>query len=193
MLNIEMPYINKNLENKKCLQDPGGGEVGQMLVKGNPTRWSTSLLRDDPAIFAPYLTANLTIPKNVITPLVTPNISLDAATTTPRAFEIFNVLGENVTNKKIFVLVTYSIVFAGNNQGERQFWIQTSASTTRSGMITQDGASDGNVLAGAVMLGLDIGESAAFYVFHDSNMDVDLQGGALTDARISKWQTALVN
>lgn len=188
-----MPCANKNLENSKGLQDPGGGESGQMLVQANPTRWSTSLLRDDPAIFAPYLTQNLTIPQNTITQLVTPNIALDPDTTTLRAFEIFNVLGENVTSKKIFVLVTYSIIFVGNNQGERQFWIQTSASTTRYGMITQEGSSDGNVLAGAAMIGLDVGESAAFYVYHDSNMTVDLMGGALTDARISKWQTALVN
>lgn len=189
-----MPCSSKNLENAKSLQEPAsGGEVGQILVKGNPTRWSTSLLRDDPAIFAPYLTANLTIPKDTITPLATTNISLDADTTTPRAFEIFNVLGQNVTNKKIFVLVTYSIIFAGDNQGERQFWVQTSTSTTRYGMITQVGTNDGNVLAGACMLGLGVGESAAFYVYQDSNSDVDLVGGALTDTRISKWQTALVN
>lgn len=184
---------SKNLENSTCLQDPGGGEVGQMLVKGNPTRWSTSLLRDDPAIFAPYLTANLSIPPNIITQLITPNISLDANTTTPRAFEIFNVLGQNVANKKIFVLVTYSIIFAGNNQGQREFWIQTSTSTTRYGMITQIGSNDGNVLNGSCMLGLGIGESAAFFMFHTSNMAIDLQGGALTDPRISKWQTVLLN
>lgn len=183
----------KNTTNQKCLVDPGGGEDGQILVKDDPTRWSDSLLRDDPAIFAPYLTANLSIPDNVITQLVTPNIALDLATSTPYAFEIFDVAGNNVTDKKIYVLVSYSIIFAGNQQGERQFWIQTSTSTTRYGMITQQGTNDGNVLTGSAMLGLDVGESAAFYVFHDSNASIDLQGGALVDERISKWQTVLLH
>lgn len=185
--------FSKTTSNVKCLQDPGGGEPGQILVKDDPTRWSDSLLRDDPAIFAPYLTANLTIPMNVPTQLITGNIAIDLNTTTPYAFEIFDVLGNNVAPKKIYVLVTYSIIFAGNNTGERQFWIQTSTSTTRYGMVTQPGSNDGNVLTGSAMLGLGVGESAAFFMYHTASQPVDLVGGVLTDDKISKWQTVLLH
>ena len=69
---------SKSLQNvKNCIT--GLGSNGQAVVNDGASglKYSTSLIRSTPAVLAAVLTQNLSIPSNVVTQLVTPNIALD--------------------------------------------------------------------------------------------------------------------
>ena len=155
---------------------------------------STSLLSGEPATISAHLSADFNVLQDTDTQIITANVGIDASGTSAYSASIFNVLGQNISGAKIFVNVSFSIVYEANSTGIRQFWLQTSASTVRYGLIQQEGNALLNALTGSCMIGLEIGESAAFFTYQNANpASLNLLGGVVTTEAISKWQTHLVN
>ena len=184
---------SKSLQNvKNCIT--GLGSNGQSVVNDGASglKYSTSLIRSTPAVLAAVLTQNLSIPQNVVTQLITPNIALDVQTN-QYAASIFNVFGQNISGQPIWVHVSYSIAWSGAPSGNRQVWLQTNYSTERYGYVSDAGTNAGNVLNGSCTIYLPQGGSAAFYAFQSTNQSLDLVGGNASVTNRCRWQTVLIN
>lgn len=183
----------KSLKNEKnCIT--GLGSEGQIVTSDGASglKYSTSLLRNTPAVLAAVLTQNYTIPKNIVTQLLSTNVALDVQTT-QYAASIFNVLGQNISGQPIWVHVSYSITWSGAPSGDRQVWLQTNYSSERYGYVSDAGTNAGNILNGSCTLYLPQGGSAAFYAFQSTNQSLDLIGGDASVLNRCRWQTCLIN
>ena len=184
---------SKSLQNEKnCIT--GIGSDGQLVVSDGSggLEYSNSLLRSTPAVLAAVLTQNYTIPQNTVTQLLSTNVALDVQTN-QYAASIFNVLGQNISGKPIWVLVTYSITWSGAPSGNRQLWLQTSYSTERYGYVSDAGTNAGNIQNASCTLYLPQGASASFYAFQSTNQSLDLIGGNSSVLNRCRWQTVLLN
>ena len=178
--------------NKNCIT--GQGTDGQLVTSDGTggLRYSTSLLRQTPAILAAVLTQNYSVPNNTPTQLLSTNVALDVATT-QYAASIFNVFGQNISGQPIWVHVSYSISWVGANQGTRQLWLQTSYSSERYGYISDQGTNSGNIQCGSCIIYLPVGASAAFWAFQNTNGVLSLVGGNSSVTNRSRWQTSLLS
>ena len=218
---LQMPCPGKTLDDLTCIKDPGTtGSYPQVLISdGNGgTKWSTSLLGETAAVLSAYVEECYSIPiGGWLVPANTPAIrlvtgvidsgdvvlGLDFSATTNYAFQIFNPFtGQNQTNQKILVSVNYSVNLNGANNGDCGVWIQIVGSDMipkppRYGLTNQPNipvADGGNSLAGSTIIGLEVGESAAFYLKNTSNQTQIMIGGdILTEPLVTKFQTALIN
>lgn len=217
-----MPQCNqKSLNNFTCLPaPPAPGNLPQVIISdGNEgTLFSTSLLGQEAAVLSVYVAESFdppvggwTVPSSspsirLVTGIVNSGdvvLALDASATTTRAFSIFNPFtGANNTNQKVLISVNYSVNFTGANTGECGVWIQIVGAdlvvkTARYGSINQQNIAvidGGNHMTGGTVIGLEIGESAAFFVKNTAlSTQVMIGGDIFTDPLVTKFQSALIN
>lgn len=204
------PCNQKTVNNFTCLPvPPAPGNFPQLIIAdGNEgTLFSTSLLGQEAAVLSVYASTNFTIPAAQTSYQLIPGgpdggtLGLDATATTNRAFEIFNPFtGANNTNQRIMIQVSYSVSWEPLQTGQRGIWIQIvdaqgmMTNPTRYGLATTLGTNQGNAQSGSTVIGLQVGESAAFFVSNSSNQTVDMLGGdILVDTLVTKFQSALIN
>lgn len=212
----------KSLNNFTCIPNPSNppGSNGQLIIAdGNEgTLFSTSLLGQEAAVLSAYVSESFdpavggwTVPAStpsiqLVTGIINSGdvvLGLDFSATTTRAFSIFNPFtGQNNTNQKILISVNYSVNFTGATQGECGVWIQIIGSdlivkTPRYGSTNQRNISvgdGGNHMTGSTVIGLEVGEAAAFFVKNTANStQVMIGGDILTEPMVTKFQSALIN
>ena len=196
------------------------GTNGQLIISdGNEgTLYSTSLLGQEAAVLSAYVqessdppVGGFTVPANTPALRLESGIvnsgdvvlGLDASGTTDYSFSIFDPFtGANLTNQRILVHSDYSVNLTGANTGACGVWLQVVGADlvlkpSRYGVINQRNisvANGGNNMTGSTILGLDVGEAAAFFVKNTSNVDQVMIGGDIdTVPLVSKFQSALIN
>lgn len=203
------PCFRKSLNNFTFLPNPPTlGTFGQLVISdGNEgTLFSTSLLGQEAAVLSVYAATSFTIPASqtafrLVAGEAGGTLGLDATATTARAFEIFNPFtGANNTNQRIMIQVSYSVSWEPLQTGQRGIWIQivdaqgALTNPARYGLATTLGSNIGNAQAGSAVIGLAVGESAAFFVSNTSLQTVDMLGGDIAvDDLVTKFQSALIN
>jgi hypothetical protein len=201
----------KTLNNFTCIPNPSntpGTNDPLIISDGNEgTLFSTSLLGQEAAVLSVYAATSFTVPASTTSYQLIPGgpdggtLGLDTTATTDYAFQIFNPFtGANNTTQRIMIQVSYSVSWEPLQTGTRGIWIQIVddqggfTNLARYGLATTDGSNQGNAQAGSTVIGLQVGESAAFFVSNSSNQTVDMLGGDITtNPLVTKFQTALIN
>jgi hypothetical protein len=222
--NNKMVCNPKSLDNLNSnLPSPSNppGTNGQLIISdGNEgTLYSTSLLGQEAAVLSAFVAEAYSVPVGGFTvPGNTPSLrletgvldsgkvvlGLDGSATTNRAFSIFNPFtGANNTNQKILVSVHYSVNFTGANTGECGVWVQIVGAdlvvkTPRYGAINQQNisvANGGNAMNGGTVIGLEVGEAAAFFVKNTAGSSQVMIGDddITMNNLVTKFQSALIN
>ena len=213
----------KSLNNFTCIPNPSNppGSNGQLIIAdGNEgTLFSTSLLGQESAVLSAYVAESFEPPVGGWTvPANTPSfrligsqivnsgdvvLGLDTNATTNYFFSIFNPFtGANLTTQRIIVHSNYSVNFTGGNTGECGVWIQVIGADLvvkppRYGVVNQRNisvANGGNNMTGSTIVGLEVGESAAFFVKNTANATQVMIGGDIDTVPLAtKFQSALIN
>jgi len=198
-----MTCPRKTLNNFKCLPTPPTlGTFGQIVTSdGNEgTRFSNSLLRDQPAVISGYAFQDFTMSagSDVIEPVPGSIVAVDFQQSSSEYFNIFDFNGFNVSGQKIWVSVNYNMTFGGtSNSGERAFWLQIAQDTNniRYGQSQQDGSNAGVIVSGNAVFALDVMEQAQFWCSKTNagGNSVTINGGLAGAPDTSRFQTFLIN
>lgn len=187
----------------RCLPaPPTEGDEGQLVVSdGNGgTRYSNSLLMDQPAVISGYAFQDFTMSAgaDVTEPVPGSIVALNVPQTSSEYFKIFDANGFNVSGQRIWVMVNYSMTFGGtSNSGERLFWLQIvqDVNNIRYGQSQVDGTNSGVIVSGNAVFSLGVMEQAQFWCSKSNagGGSVTINGGLIGDPATSQFQTFLIN